>query len=152
MATKIDELLPEVTMRAPCPPHVMADILVYAGYNPHSDYVEFIERHNGCDGPVGNESYVRIWAVDEVLTGNEALRVSEVAPGLLVFGGDGGNEAYAFDRKDPSWPIVVVPLVGLSRASIRTVARTFTEFVHQLIADKLPFPSSGNSSAASPTG
>jgi hypothetical protein len=103
-----------------------------------------MKRHNGCDGPVGKESYVQIWRLEEVIAGNEELHILEFAPGLLIFGGDGGNEAYAFDRMNPQWPIVVVPLVGLSRKEIRVVARTFKEFIHRLVADELPFPLSTN--------
>jgi hypothetical protein len=141
MSYELDELLSEVTMRPPIPSkeidEFFAEFLREVGQVPHRDYIEFMRRHNGCDGAVGQKGYVRIWPLEEVVTGNEEAGTDEFAPRLLLFAGDGGGEAYAFDRQDPRWPIVAVPLVGLSRKEMKPVAATFTEFIRKLAADEV---------------
>ena len=137
MAGDIYELLAQTTMRPPCPPDELADFLEIVGPVPHQDYLGFIWHHNGCDGPIGKEGYIGIWSLDEVISRTEDLSTSEFAPGLLLFGGDGGNEVFAFDRQDPKWPIVRVPMIGMSRKDMLFVAATFTDFVCRLAADEL---------------
>lgn len=138
MTIDIEQLLSETTMRPPCPADELADFIEMVGPVPHQDYLDFIAKHNGCDGSIGEEGYVRIWSLDNVIARTEGSNVAELAPGLLLFGGDGGNEAFAFDRQDPKWPIVMVPLVGMSRKDMKFVAGTFTEFIERLAADELP--------------
>ena len=104
---------------------------------PHQDYLDLMACHNGCAGPVGEEAYVSIWSLDEVISRTEQAETDEFAPGLLLFGGDGGNEAFAFDRDDSEWPIVMVPLVGMSRKEMKFIASTFTGFIRRLAADEL---------------
>jgi hypothetical protein len=137
MTIDLDKLLSETTMRPPCPPNELADFVEIVGPVPHPDYLDFISRHNGCDGPIGDEGYIRIWSLDNVIARTEQSGTAEFAPGLLLFGGDGGNEAFAFDRQDPKWPIVMVPLVGMSRRDMRYVAATFTEFIRRFAANEL---------------
>lgn len=137
MPKDLDSLLPEVTMRSPLSSGEMEDFVKKAGKVPHQDYLDFMKRHNGCDGPVGKESYVRIWTLSHVLTGTAEAGTGEFAPGLLLFGGDGGDTAYAFDRCDPDWPIVSVSLSAMSRDEMQPVAKTFSEFIRRLAADEL---------------
>jgi len=141
MRNELDDLLPEVKMRPPYPveeiDELFADFVDEVGDIPHKDYLAFMRRHNGGDGPVGHDGYVTIWPLEEVISGTEEAGTPEFAPGLLLFAGDGGNEAFAFDRHDPSWPIVSVPLVGLSRKEMKFVASTFSEFIKRLAADEV---------------
>lgn len=141
MQTQLEALLHDVTMRPPYPTQdveeLIADFVEEVGNIPHTDYLEFMRRHAGCDGPVGRRGYLTLWPLDEVVSATEEARASEFAPGLLLFAGDGGDGAYAFDRQDPRWPIVSVPLVGLSRKEMKFVALTFSEFIRRLIADEL---------------
>jgi hypothetical protein len=133
---EIDQLLSQATMRPPCPPDELTDFVKIVGPIPHQDYLGFMSRCNGCDGPIGNEGYVSLWSLDEVVASTEKL-CDEFAPGLLLFGGDGGNGAFAFDRSDPTWPIVVVPLIGMSRKEMRVIDTTFSGFIRRLAEDDL---------------
>jgi len=138
MTVEIEQLLSQTTMRPSCPPDELADFIEMVGPVPHKDYLDFIAKHNGCDGAVGAEGYVRLWSLDNVIARTEGANVAEFAPGLLLFGSDGGNEAFAFDRQDRKWPIVTVPMVGMSRQEIKYVAGTFAEFIQRIAADELP--------------
>jgi len=137
----LDRLIPEVTMRPAYPTGeleaLISDFVAEVGKIPHQDYLDFIRRHAGCDGPVGKNGYIRIWPLENVLLRTEQADVDQFAPGLLLFAGDGGGEAYAFDRQTAGWPIVTVPLVGLSRKEMKPVAATFSEFIRKLANDEV---------------
>ena len=142
MATELDALLPEVKMRPPFPAdevdELVADFIAEVGPIPHRDYLAFMREHNGCDGPVGREGNISIWPLEEVISATEGYHADEFAPGLLLFAGDGGGTAYAFDRQDPRWPIVEVELVSMSRKEMKFVAPTFSEFIRLLADDEVP--------------
>jgi hypothetical protein len=56
--------------------------------------------------------------------------VAQFAPDLLLFGSDGGGEAYAFDTRESPWGVVKVPFIGMSdRQSIVLLGRSFVEFL-----------------------
>jgi hypothetical protein len=141
MDDDLDKLLPEVQMRpafaADELDELFADFVGEVGDVPHRDYLDFMRRHNGGDGPVGQNGYIRIWPLENVILRTEQAKTDEFAPGLLLFAGDGGGEAYAFDRQTPGWPIVSVPLVGLSRKEMKFVANTFGDFIRKLASDEV---------------
>lgn len=141
MSTEIEAMLPEVTMRPQYPPaeveELISGFIAEVGEIPHNDYLDFMRRHAGCDGPVGQDGYIRIWPLEEVISSTEQLQTDRFAPGLLLFAGDGGGEAYAFDRHAAGWPIVSAPMVGLSRKAMKPVANSFGEFVRKLANDEI---------------
>jgi hypothetical protein len=75
-------------------------------------YLTLLREHDGAEGWIGN-SYVAFWPAVEVPLDNETIDAATHVPGLLLFGTDGGGEAYGFDRTQ-NWRILRVPLVGLS--------------------------------------
>lgn len=76
------------------------------------DYLEFIGRHNGGEGFLGG-NYLILWRIEELKIFNCEYEVSKYAPGILLFGSDGGGEAYGFDTRDKRMSIVRVPFVGM---------------------------------------
>ncbi|WP_363928501.1 SMI1/KNR4 family protein [Thiobacillus sp. 0-1251] len=70
-----------------------------------------------------------LWAIGELSELNRGYRVEEFAPDLLFFGSDGGDEAFAFDFRDPTMPIVEVPFIRMSLDEVRPLAATFTEML-----------------------
>lgn len=95
------------------------------------DYVRFLQQMNGGEGFVGN-AYVILWRTEELLEMNKAYQVSDYAPGLFLFGSDGGGEAFAFDTRSPAKPIVAVPFVGMDLSLARLVAQSFEGFLDEL--------------------
>ena len=70
---------------------------------------------NGVAGFVSGDedaAYVRIDPLEEVRDEEARKASAEFWPGLVVFGSDGGGEAFAFDTRDPDMPIVVFPWIG----------------------------------------
>jgi SMI1 / KNR4 family (SUKH-1) len=102
-----------------------------AGLRLPEDYAEFLKQADGGEGFIG-DSYLILWRVGELLELNTAYQAAEYAPGLFLFGSDGGGEAFAFDTRSEARPIVSVPFVGMDLSLTRSIADTFTEFLEEL--------------------
>ena len=102
-----------------------------AGVHQPEDYAKFLQGMDGCEGFVGN-AYLILWRAGELLEMNKAYQVAEYAPGLLLFGSDGGGEAFAFDARSDAKPIVSVPFVGMELNLARPVAPNFKAFLEEL--------------------
>ena len=98
---------------------------------PHQ-YVEFLKLTNGAEGFVGNNSYAILWGIDELEHLNKGYKVQEYIPGLLMFGSDGGGEAYGFDMRIPDWPIVQVPFIPMEWGLARPLGASFYKFLEIL--------------------
>jgi hypothetical protein len=102
-----------------------------ADFRLPEDYVHFLHQADGGEGFIGN-AYAIFWRVDELVEMNKTYDVSKYAPGLFLFGSDGGGEAFAFDTRTAAMPIVSVPFVGMELDMIRPLGSTFTEFLEKL--------------------
>ena len=96
-----------------------------------SDYVDFLRRHNGGEGFAGNNSVV-LFKAEELKPFNDAYEIGEYAPGLVLFGSNGGGEGYAFDTRDGSMSVVRVPFIGMELRYARPIGKSFTDMLHQL--------------------
>ncbi|WP_271754793.1 SMI1/KNR4 family protein [Cohnella sp. JJ-181] len=96
-----------------------------------SDYKELIVQSNGAEGTVGN-SYLQLWAIEELVELNEGYAVKEFAEGLVIFGSDGGGTAYAFDTRYDKTTIVEVPFIGMHLDEITLCSDTFTGILRYL--------------------
>lgn len=97
-----------------------------------AEYVEFLKIANGGEGFIGKGAYAMLWCIQELASMNRAYEVQKNAPGLLIFGSDGGGEAYGFDTRDPHWPIVQVPFIGMDWRSAQPLGDTFASFLKHL--------------------
>ncbi len=95
------------------------------------EYREFLEKSNGAEGFVGNNSYACFWPVNELKQLNDAYEVGRYAPGYVFVGSDGGGEAIAFDTTS-SMSIVKMLFVGMSRDIAIPQAETFWQFLEVL--------------------
>ncbi|HEX4383954.1 MAG TPA: SMI1/KNR4 family protein [Myxococcales bacterium] len=103
------------------------------GIDLPADYVDLIGTINGGEGLVGNQ-YLMLWRIDDLLSFNKEYEVEQYAPGLLLFGSNGGGEAYAFDLRSDSQQVVNVPFIGMDLKHIIVVAQTFLSFIDGLSA------------------
>ena len=97
---------------------------------PH-EFREFLLHGNGGEGFVGQQ-YLMLWRVEDLAPLNRDYLVSEFAPGLLIFGSSGGGDAFGFDTRSPSMPIVRVPFVGMAWKDASEVAKNFRAFLEAL--------------------
>jgi len=87
---------------------------------------------NGGEGFIGPNAYVILWRAEELTELNKAYEVAEYAPGLFLFGSNGGGEAFAFDMRSAERPIVAVPFVGMDLENVQALGSTFNEFLARL--------------------
>ncbi|MBF9140668.1 SMI1/KNR4 family protein [Hymenobacter properus] len=74
------------------------------------DYLKFMERHNGGEGPIGNESYLALFRLDAVPEYNTSLKDLYSITNYTVFASDGGNAIFAFNR---AGEVIEFDLIGL---------------------------------------
>ncbi len=137
MKDQLDNYLPDVSMNSEPSKEEFDAFTGNVGDIPHEDYLRFMKAHDGGEGPVGAKSFVAIWPLKEVMIASDQAGVPKWAPGLLLFAGDGGDKAYAFDKHNAKWPIVSVSLTSMSRDEMELVAETFSEFIRRLSSDEL---------------
>lgn len=95
------------------------------------DYVDFLSRANGGEGPVGDESYVILWPAERLVRRNRGYKVGDAyAPGLVFIGSDGGNEAFAI-RESDGW-YVCAPFIGMSDDAVEPLGATLAELLANL--------------------
>jgi hypothetical protein len=75
-----------------------------------------------------------LWAAEELGRLNKAYEVQTYAPGLVLFGSDGGGEAYGFDLRGDARTIVEVPFVGMDWKLANTISQSFGGFLESLRA------------------
>jgi hypothetical protein len=96
------------------------------------DYREFLKITNGGEGFIGENAYVMFWGVDELVSMNKAYEVDTYVPGFLLFGSNGGGEAFGFDTRKKRWTIVQVPFVGMEWSLAERLGRSFKDFLEKL--------------------
>jgi hypothetical protein len=96
------------------------------------DYIGFLKEMNGGEGFVGANAYLILWRAEELVEFNKAYQVEEYAPGLFIFGSDGGGEAFAFDLRSDTRSIVSIPFVGMDVGLIRPLSADFMGFLEKL--------------------
>lgn len=103
------------------------------GVAPPPDYLGFLRQHDGGEGFVG-DNYIILWKAAELVDFNREYEVEVYAPGILLFGSDGGGEGYGFDMQSAGMPVVRLPFIGMERRYATPVAESFTSFL-ALLAD-----------------
>lgn len=100
-------------------------------FNPPSDYVEALYFSNGGEGFI-QQSYFRLYSLEELLALNKAYQVKSFAPGLVIFGSNGGGEAYGFDTRQVPLEIVQIPFIPMDFQYAKPLGKNFLEFLHAL--------------------
>jgi SMI1 / KNR4 family (SUKH-1) len=84
-----------------------------------ADYLAFMEQHDGAGGTEGD-----LWSAAEVGRGRDVCPEVDHLAELVVFGGNGGGEAFTFDADGQ---VVVIPWIGGAEDAIPQ--GSFTEFL-----------------------
>jgi hypothetical protein len=96
-----------------------------------SGYVEFMRVFDGGEGMIG-ESYLSLWKIGSLSSSNVGYGVDQCAPGLILFGSDGGGEAFGFDTRSSDCHIVQVPFIGMAWSEAWVLGATFEAFFEHL--------------------
>jgi hypothetical protein len=94
---------------------------------PH-DYECFLRFANGGEGFIGDH-YAILWSAEELAQLNRDYEVQRYAPGLLIFGTNGGGEAFAFDTRRFPWAVVQVPFIVMELDAAEPLAPSFEAFL-----------------------
>lgn len=93
------------------------------------DYLAAVAEYGGREGFVG-ETYLRLFRLEELVALNLAFEVPQLAPEVIVFGSDGGGEAFAFLNGRPG--VVQMPFIPLSIEQAWNVGASFDDFIERL--------------------
>jgi hypothetical protein len=94
----LDELLAApFALRPSVEPFVVRELQAQLPPVVPVDYFEMFRLGNGGAGDVGGGNYAEFWSIDELEVNNREYEVLQQAPGLILFGSNGGGEAFAFD-------------------------------------------------------
>lgn len=130
-AKTLASLVGQLTRNPGAPMERLVELQATLGCAFPPDYVQFMAESDGAEGSVGR-SYLALWTSNEITSLSQAACVGKFAPGLVLFGADGGDTAYAFDTRSAVTNIVDVPLVGMSLEQARPCGATFGEFIEHL--------------------
>ena len=128
MSNEIKRLIEslEVTEKAPA----ILPVLV-AGKSLPDDFIELYKYSNGGEGFLG-DGYIIIWRAEELENFNVDYEVAVYAPGIILFGSNGGGEAFGFDTSSEPYKVVQLPFVGMSHKYARIIAVSFSDFLNRL--------------------
>jgi hypothetical protein len=103
------------------------------------EYVLILKRMNGGCGFVG-ANYLDMYPVEKLIEYNRGYGANKYAPELFLFGSNGGGEGFAFDRRQPDWPVVMVPFIPLDIHEAVMVASNIAVFFDTLSGRDLAAP------------
>jgi hypothetical protein len=99
------------------------------------DYADFLRLSDGAEGFVG-DWYLAVYKAAEVSAFHILGETEKWAPGLVIFGSDGGGEYYCFDHRGPRTTVGIVDMVCLGIDEPHRLADSFTEFLKYLHENK----------------
>ena len=88
-----------------------------------NELCELYKQANGGEGFYG-EQYVRIYPVEQLAELNEAFGTSDFAPGLTIFGSNGGGEAYAYRSTESGYEYLQLPFIPMVKSNAIVLAQT----------------------------
>ena len=94
-----------------------------------ADYKEFLDMYNGGSGSVGENSYLQLWAFEDIDELNKDYEVVEFLSNIVLIGSDGGDTAYGINQKGE---FVEVPFIGMDDEEVKVVAVRFDDFIEYI--------------------
>jgi hypothetical protein len=125
---KTEELLKGWKLNSGASGEELREAMISVGHSLPLEYEQFLRKHNGGEGFVG-DNYLVLWRAEELSTFNREYEVGRNAPGLLLFGSNGGGEGYGFDARVAGPPIVRVSFIGMDLRYATPVATDFDELL-----------------------
>lgn len=115
-------------INAPATETAIEDAERHFNYQLPTDYKRFLLFSNGLEGNIA-DNYLVLWSVEELVELNEAYHVKEFVPDIIIFGSDGGEEAFGFDITDSNAKVVKLPFIGMGYIANEQLADTFEGFL-----------------------
>ena len=131
MHNELNDFLDDFSGNDPVSPLELREAEQALGRRLPAEFIDLLSILNGGEGFVGDK-YLMIWSAGEIVDYSAQYDVQKYAPGLVVFGSNGGGEAYAFDYRSERTPVVKIPFVGMDLKHVREMALTFIGFLQKL--------------------
>lgn len=77
-------------------PYKGEDITEINGIVLPESYIDFMKEHNGGEGDIG-ETWLVLYPMEELQEINDEFEISELLPGHIIIGSNGGGELYGID-------------------------------------------------------
>lgn len=132
MNENIKNLCKEMELNLPTAKEIIEEVQNKFGIRFPKQYFDFMLFCNGGEGSIGHNSYLVIWPIEQLVDLNKAYAVSDFTPGLIYFGSDGGDMAYAFDAREESFTIVEFPFESIKIDDAKLCGNTVDEFLKYL--------------------
>lgn len=99
--------------------------------NLPSDYLDFIQLHNGCVGFIGKfDNYIDFWKLENVLELNPYYPDEQFSKEVVIIGSDGGGTLYGYDLKDKCF--FKTDVYEMTRDSSIKCGTTFLDLITKL--------------------
>lgn len=131
MNNSIKQLLEDFALEPEATPVSIQYLKSLQGIDLPDDYCSFLEEANGGEGFIGVE-YLILWKAEELERFNEEYEVATYAPGLFLFGSNGGGEGFGFDTRSVPYKIVQVPFIGMNLQYATHVADSFPDLLAKM--------------------
>ena len=95
---KLLTLMSDMKLNAPCNYDKLIKIENEFNFNLPNDYVEFMKKHDGGEGPIGKYGYLAVWNVEEVFSYNYEKNGPVLSDDILFFSSDRGGTIFAFKK------------------------------------------------------
>ena len=131
----LEKLLVEFDRNAGASADAIAECERHFGRELPKDYRDFMMSSNGGEGFVGANSYLRLWKIEELPSMNDGYEAAKYLPNSLLFGTDGGGEAFGFDLRTSQMKTVEVPFIGMEWEEALLISDSFYGFLRRLYED-----------------
>ena len=133
MKQLLDKLTNSFDTVSPATPFAIETAEKFFNLKLPTDYKEFLQFTNGLEGET-QDSYLVLWSAEELVELNEAYNVKEFVANIIIFGSDGGEEAFGFDTTNMS--IVKLPFIGMGHIANEKLSDTFVDFLSSQIREE----------------
>jgi len=110
MQNVANKYLKDLVLDNPASIELIKDVENNLGIKFPKDYIDFMLLSNGCEGSIG-ENYIRFWKIEEIIQYNEEYEVQAYTPDIIIFGSNGGGEAFGFDMRNKNIKYIMIPFM-----------------------------------------
>ena len=107
----LSALIGQLNLREPAQPNEIEAAEEALDRQLPSEYLRWLRRANGAEGPIGERGYLILWPIGEVVEQTRRYADFEQFRDLVLIGTDGGGEAFCL-AKDGTF--LSVPFIGKS--------------------------------------
>jgi len=105
-----NKYLKDLELNKPASIELIQDVEKNLGIKFPEDYIDFMLFSNGCEGSIG-ENYIILWNTEDIIENNENYEVQTYAPNIVIFGSNGGGEAFGFDMRNKNIKYIMLPFM-----------------------------------------